>query len=106
MKEKKLDERLTDLSLDDYCSDIMVILWKAREMRFNEIYRAMQNRGVKLSKPTLSEHLKHLKKRNGLHEQPEASKMLLIHYIRISIGNQMLRMNNGSKRYYPVQVFQ
>jgi predicted transcriptional regulator len=66
MKEKTLDERLSDLSLDDYCSDIMVILWKVREMRFNEIYRAMQNRGVKHSKPTLSEHLKHLRKRKWI----------------------------------------
>jgi len=29
-------------------------------MRFNEIYRALKEEGIQLSKPTLSDHLKHL----------------------------------------------
>jgi predicted transcriptional regulator len=55
-------EELERNMLDDYCSAILMLLWKKKEMRFNEIYRALKNKGVKLSKPTLSEHLKHLRK--------------------------------------------
>ena len=55
-------EKLERNMLDDYCSSILILLWKKKEMRFNEIYRALKNEGVKLSKPTLSEHLKHLRK--------------------------------------------
>jgi hypothetical protein len=55
-------EKLEQNMLDDYCSAILMLLWKKKEMRFNEIYRALKNKGVRLSKPTLSEHLKHLSK--------------------------------------------
>jgi DNA-binding HxlR family transcriptional regulator len=49
--------------LDDYCSAILILLWKGDEMRFNEIYRELQRKGTTLSKPTLSEHLKHLRRK-------------------------------------------
>ena len=52
--------------LDDYCSAILIPLWKGEEMRFNEIYRELRRKGTKLSKPTLSEHLKHLRKRKWI----------------------------------------
>ena len=52
--------------LDDYWSAILILLWRGREMRFNEIYRALKIKGIKLSKPTLSEHLKHLQKKKWI----------------------------------------
>lgn len=66
MEEEKIDEILNNIALDKYCSDILVILWKAREMRFNEIYRTLKKKGIELSKPTLSEHLKHLRKKKWI----------------------------------------
>lgn len=60
--EEELLKEIEEIVMDEYCSDILTILWKKREMRFNEIHRALQARGIKLSKPTLSEHLKHLQK--------------------------------------------
>jgi hypothetical protein len=35
-------------------------------MRFNEIYDVLRDKGIKLTKPTLSEHLKHLTKNKWL----------------------------------------
>ena len=59
-------EDLESKMLDKYCSSILVILWKTKEMRFNEIYRELRRKGTKLSKPTLSEHLKHLRKKKWI----------------------------------------
>lgn len=63
LREKTPEEKIEDIKLDDYCSDILKVLWNVHEMRFNEIHRALLNKGIKLSKPTLSEHLEHLKKK-------------------------------------------
>jgi DNA-binding transcriptional ArsR family regulator len=49
--------------LDEYCKKILAILLLLRKKtRFNELYRFLNQHGVKISKPTLSEHLKHLTK--------------------------------------------
>ena len=66
---KTKEEILADAEremLDDYCSAILILLWKGDEMRFNEIYRELQRKGTTLSKPTLSEHLKHLRKKKWI----------------------------------------
>lgn len=52
--------------LDNYCSAILILLWREREMRFNEIFRALKIKGIKLSKPTLLAHLKHLRKKKWI----------------------------------------
>jgi len=57
--------------LDDYCSAILILLWKGHEMRFNEIYRELIKKGTKLSKPTLSEHLKHLRRKKWITRKVE-----------------------------------
>ena len=59
---KKLENEI----LDKYCSAILILLWKGREMRFNEIFRELRKKGTELSKPTLSEHLKHLRKKKWI----------------------------------------
>jgi predicted transcriptional regulator len=64
-EDKRLEE-FEKIMLDAFCSDILAILWKSDGMRFNEIYRALRNKGIELSKPTLSEHLKHLRKKKWL----------------------------------------
>ena len=48
-------------ALDEYCKKILSILLLIREkIRFNELYRTLNQHGVKISKPTLSERLRHL----------------------------------------------
>ena len=47
--------------LDDICSDIAnFLLVYPEKIRFNELHRALNNFNFKISKPTLSKHLKHL----------------------------------------------
>jgi len=58
--QKKLLAEVESQMLDDYCSAILILLWHGREMRFNAIYKELKLKGIKLSKPTLSDHLKHL----------------------------------------------
>jgi predicted transcriptional regulator len=65
LSESEIEELEREM-LDDYCSAILIILWKRKEMRFNEIYRELRRKGTKLSKPTLSEHLKHLRKKKWI----------------------------------------
>jgi repressor of nif and glnA expression len=62
-KEAHAREILKKIRLDHYCTEILKILWHVDGMCFNEIHRQLKNRGIKLSKPSLSEHLTHLRKR-------------------------------------------
>jgi len=49
--------------LDEYCKNIFsVFLVSENPLRFNELYRTLNNIGLKMSKPTLIEHLYHLLK--------------------------------------------
>jgi DNA-binding HxlR family transcriptional regulator len=58
--------------LDEYCKKILaILLLLRRKIRFNELYRFLNQHGVKISKPTLSEHLKHLTKLKILVRQEE-----------------------------------
>jgi len=65
-EEKKIRSILKRITLDHYCSEILKLLWHSEGMRFNEIHRQLQNTGITLSKPSLSEHLKHLIKRKHI----------------------------------------
>jgi DNA-binding transcriptional ArsR family regulator len=47
--------------LDDYCREILVFLVVIGEKkRFNKLYEFLREKGMELTKPTLSLHLKHL----------------------------------------------
>jgi len=50
--------------LDSYCSEIMLILFAKGKMRTNQIYRTLRKLNVRLSKPSLIDHLRHLTKEN------------------------------------------
>jgi len=51
------------LLLDEHCKNIFsVFLVSEKTLRFNELYRTLNNIGLKMSKPTLIEHLHHLLK--------------------------------------------
>jgi arginine repressor len=50
--------------LDEYCKNILSVMLIVREeIRFNDLYRMLNKHGFEVSKPTLSEHLKHLTKK-------------------------------------------
>lgn len=46
--------------LDKYCFSIFGILLFKENLKFNELYRTLRDWRVKISKPTLSDHLQHL----------------------------------------------
>jgi Fe2+ or Zn2+ uptake regulation protein len=47
--------------LDDTCASLMtVFLFADQPVRFNQLYRFLKQKGLRISKPTLSSHLKHL----------------------------------------------
>ena len=59
MTEKKL--------VDATCDKILAFfVASGKKMRFNELFRSLNRFGFKISKPTLSEHLKHLTKKKIL----------------------------------------
>lgn len=70
--------------LDEYCQKILAVLLLMREdYRFNELFRFLNKNGVKLSKPTLSEHLKHLCQQEILIRQ-EAGVQKVIYKVNFS----------------------
>lgn len=66
---------MDQLRLDEYCKKILSILLLIREkIRFNELYRTLNQHGVKISRPTLSEHLRHLTKQKILMRRREGKQ--------------------------------
>jgi len=52
------------VEMDDYCKKFFWFLWvKEGKIRFNELYNSLKKVNVKVSKPTLIVHLKHLQDR-------------------------------------------
>lgn len=47
--------------LDEYCKNILsVFLWSDKTLRFTELYKDLNAIGLKISRPTLTNHLHHL----------------------------------------------
>lgn len=52
---------------DEYCQKIFIVFTMTdRKMRFNELHRQINKYGLKISKPTLIQHLKHLQKQKTI----------------------------------------
>jgi len=69
---------MKELFLDEYCKKILAVLLLMREdYRFNELFRFLNRNGVKVSKPTLSEHLKHLCHQDILIRQEEGIQKVI-----------------------------
>ena len=61
-------------SMDEYCEKIFVIIsFHEEEVRFNELHRELTKNGVKMSTPTLIQHLKHLVEK-GIIQREEKDK--------------------------------
>ena len=62
--------------LDSYCSEIMLILFAKGKMRTNELYRTLRKLNVRLSKPSLVDHLRHLTKKNLVIRRKEGKQFI------------------------------
>jgi len=61
--------------LDEYCKNIFsVLLVSDKTLRFNEFHKILNQIGLKMSKPTLIEHLHHLQKRKLLIRKKEGKQ--------------------------------
>jgi len=61
--------------LDETCKKIFsVLLVSDKKLRFNELHRTLNQIGLRMSKPTLVEHLNHLKKRSLLIRKKEGKQ--------------------------------
>ena len=61
--------------LDETCKKIFsLLLVSDKKLRFNELHRTLNQIGLRMSKPTLAEHLKHLKKRRLLIRKKEGKQ--------------------------------
>jgi len=61
--------------LDEYCKNIFsVLLVSDKPLRFNELHRTLSQIGLKMSKPTLIEHLNHLRKRKLVKRKKEGKQ--------------------------------
>jgi len=71
-RDKKIDE-IADkqLALDDLCHEIFLTLQAYKKLRFNELLRSLKKLGVKITKPTLKEHLMHLVELNLVERNEE-----------------------------------
>jgi DNA-binding HxlR family transcriptional regulator len=58
--------------MDEYCIKIFGFLgFTTKKYRFNELHRTLNNLGVKISKPTLIEHLQHLQNKKYIVRKQE-----------------------------------
>ena len=61
VRDKMIDKVLKKhRELDDICHEIFFTLMAYKKLRFNELLRALKKLGIKITQPTLSEHLPHL----------------------------------------------
>ena len=73
VRNQKIDELIKKhKKLDDICVEIFFTLMAYKRLRFNELHRYLKMFGTKISKPTLIEHLKHLKKQKLISRKREA----------------------------------
>ncbi|MCW4019375.1 MAG: hypothetical protein NWF00_11975 [Candidatus Bathyarchaeota archaeon] len=60
-KDKKLEELLAKHdALDNNCRQIFLTLLAYKSLRHNELMRTLKKLGIKMERPTLDSHLKHL----------------------------------------------
>jgi DNA-binding HxlR family transcriptional regulator len=72
VRDKKIDEILKKhKELDDTCVEIFFTLMAYKRLRFNDLYRTLKKFGPEISKPSLIEHLKHLKKQKLISRKRE-----------------------------------
>jgi DNA-binding HxlR family transcriptional regulator len=73
VRDQKIDEIIKKhKELDDICSEIFFTLQAYKRLRFNELHRYLKMFGTDISKPSLIDHLNHLKKQKLISRKLEA----------------------------------
>lgn len=71
-RNKKINELIRKhKELDDTCVEIFFTLMAYKRMRFNELHRCLKKFGTDISKPSLVDHLNHLKKQKLISRRRE-----------------------------------
>lgn len=73
--------------LDEYCSKILVVLLLKKEAHFNELFRLVNKKGKKISRPTFNTHLKHLIEAGYVTRTPDKGQLVLYSLNLEKIGN-------------------
>jgi len=98
-----------DEVLDDYCERIFALLLVSQsKFRFNELYRTLNIVGVKMSKPTLIQHLQHLQERGFIVRNEEEKQKVTyevnwerFEYVKKSLEDkQILVINNENQERF------
>jgi DNA-binding HxlR family transcriptional regulator len=72
VRNQKINELIKKhKELDDTCIDIFLTLMAYKRMRFNELHRCLKKFGTDISKPSLIDHLNHLKKQKLISRKRE-----------------------------------
>jgi DNA-binding HxlR family transcriptional regulator len=72
VRDQKIDEILKKhRELDDICVEIFFTLMAYKRLRFNQLHKYLKKFGTDISKPSLIEHLKHLKKQKLISRKRE-----------------------------------
>jgi DNA-binding HxlR family transcriptional regulator len=70
--DQKIDEILKKhAQLDDICREIFLTLWAYKRLRFNQLHRTLEKFGTDISKPSLIDHLNHLRKQKLISRKRE-----------------------------------
>jgi predicted transcriptional regulator len=79
--------------LDHYCTSILLLLWLKDEMRFNSLFRGLKDWGISLSKPTLSDHLKHLTKKKLVTRRVKG-----VQNVTYALGKELIQYKKESEK--------
>jgi DNA-binding HxlR family transcriptional regulator len=72
VRDQKIDELIKKhKELDDICVEIFFTLMAYKRLRFNQLHKTLKKFGTEISKPSLIEHLKHLKKQKLISRKRE-----------------------------------
>ena len=66
---------MRELELDEYCEKIFAFLaMQDSPLRYNELYKSLNKANFKISRPTLSAHLNHLRKHKVITRKPRGKQ--------------------------------
>lgn len=72
VRDQKIDELIKKhKELDDICVEIFFTLMAYKRLRFNELHRTLKKFGTDISKPSLIDHLNHLRKQKLISRKRE-----------------------------------
>jgi len=72
VRDQKIDELIKKhKELDDLCVEIFFTLMAYKRLRFNQLHNYLKKFGTDISKPSLIDHLKHLKKQKLISRKVE-----------------------------------